>query len=132
MAFNDPVADLFTRLRNAQGRGHATVKAPFSKLRENILKVLQDKGFIESFETQTHEDGKIDLVVTLKYFEDTPVIQEIKRVSKPGRRVYSNVKDLKPANNGLGIFIVSTPKGVMSDYDARANNVGGEVLGSVY
>tara|TARA_Y100001936_G_C16025577_1_gene642290 strand:- start:196 stop:594 length:399 start_codon:yes stop_codon:yes gene_type:complete len=132
MAFNDPIGDLLTRIRNAQGRNHKTVSAPASKLRERVLNVLKAKGYISGFETVTHDDGKKDVVVTLKYFDDKPVIQEIARVSKPGRRVYSSVNDLKPYQNGLGVYIVSTPKGVMCDYDARANNVGGEVLASVY
>ncbi len=132
MSFSDPIGDLFTRIRNAQARGHETVTTPASTLRASVLKVLEAKGFIAGFEEAADSAGKKTYEIALKYFEDAPVIQEIKRVSKPGRRVYSSVKDLKPAKNGLGIYIVSTPQGVMCDYDARAKNIGGEVLGSVY
>ena len=108
------------------------MSTPASTLRGAVLQVLVNKGFIKSFELVKAEDGKNTYDIELKYYEGAPVIQEIQRVSKPGRRVYSGAKDLKPSHNGLGIHIVSTPRGVMSDYEARELNVGGEVLGSVY
>ncbi len=132
MSVNDPLGDLFTRIRNAQTRGHEKVESPASTLRAAVLEVLKGKGYIRDFKTVDQENGSKNHVIDLKYYEGSPVIQKIQRVSKPGRRVYSSVSDLKPAHNGLGIYILSTPKGVMSDYDARDNNVGGEVLGSVY
>lgn len=132
MSFSDPIGDMLTRIRNAQARGHETVMTPASNMRGRVLNVLKAKGYIEGFEEEKHEGGKKDYSITLRYFEGEPVIKELKRVSKPGRRVYSSAKDLKPSKNGLGIYIVSTPRGVMCDYDARANNVGGEVIGSVY
>ena len=132
MSFTDPIGDLLTRIRNAQMRKRDVVSSPSSKLRVSVLNVLQDEGYIRGFRV-VEEDGKWPVVeVELKYFDGAPVISEIARVSKPGRRVYSAVKDLPLVRNGLGISIVSTPKGVMSDERARAENVGGEILARVY
>ncbi len=128
----DPVGDLITRIRNAQMRRHANMIVPASKLRAWVLDVLQTEGYIRGYTRVEKEGEKPNLEVELKYAEGTPVIQSIKRVSKPGRRVYSAVGDLTPVRNGLGISIISTPKGVMSDAAARDANVGGEILCQVY
>ncbi|MBI1239214.1 MAG: 30S ribosomal protein S8 [Alphaproteobacteria bacterium] len=127
----DPLGDMLTRIRNAQLRGLQTTTCPASRLRANVLEVLQTEGYIRGY-AEIEKAGKRDLEIELKYFEGTPVIREIQRVSKPGRRVYTGAKDLKPVRNGLGISIVSTPKGVMSDAAARDANVGGEVLCQVF
>jgi small subunit ribosomal protein S8 len=132
MSMNDPLGDMLTRIRNAQMRGKSTVKTPASKLRAWVLDVLAGEGYIRGYETAKTENGQGELTISLKYFEGTPVIREIKRVSKPGRRVYMGVKDIPTVRNGLGVSIVSTPKGVMSDANARAANVGGEVLCTVF
>jgi small subunit ribosomal protein S8 len=129
---NDPLGDMLTRIRNAQMRGKSTVKTPASKLRAWVLDVLAGEGYIRGYESATTENGQGELTISLKYFEGTPVIREIKRVSKPGRRVYMGVKDIPTVRNGLGVSIVSTPKGVMSDAAARSANVGGEVLCTVF
>ena len=132
MSMNDPLGDMLTRIRNAQLRGKSTVSTPASKLRAWVLDVLSAEGYIRGYEKNSTENGQGELVISLKYFEGTPVIREVKRVSKPGRRVYMGVKDLPSVRNGLGVSIVSTPKGVMSDANARAANVGGEVLCTVF
>ena len=132
MMMNDPIGDMLTRIRNAQMRGKSTCSTPASKLRSWVLDVLAGEGYIRSYERNTTENGQGELVISLKYFEGTPVIREIKRVSKPGRRVYMSVKDIPAVRNGLGVSIVSTPKGVMSDAAARSANVGGEVLCTVF
>ena len=129
---NDPIGDMLTRIRNAQQRGKNDVLTPASKLRARVLEVLKDEGYIRGYEPVTNADGHPELRIELKYFEGTPVIREIKRVSKPGRRVYMGVKDLPQVRQGLGVSIVSTPRGVMSDAHARAANVGGEVLCTVF
>jgi small subunit ribosomal protein S8 len=131
MNLNDPIGDLITRIRNAQMRGRDKVSSPASTLRTRVLAVLQEEGFIRSY-GEVEKDGRKELEIELKYFEGAPVISEITRVSKPGRRVYSSIKDLKLVRNGLGVCILSTPKGVMSDAAARAANVGGEILFQVY
>ena len=131
MSMNDPLGDMLTRIRNAQMRGKSTVRTPSSKLRAWVLDVLKDEGYIRGYEAVT-ADGHAELEISLKYFEGTPVIRELKRVSKPGRRVYASVKDIPSVRNGLGVSIVSTPKGVMSDAAARTANVGGEVLCTVF
>lgn len=131
MNVNDPLGDMLTRIRNAQMRGKSTVLTPTSKLRMRVLEVLQEEGYIRSY-AEVQKDGKTEIEIQLKYYEGAPVIQDISRVSKPGRRVYSSIKDLGLVRNGLGIAILSTPKGVMSDTAARAQNVGGEVLCKVY
>ncbi|MBU9697153.1 30S ribosomal protein S8 [Rhodobacteraceae bacterium HSP-20] len=132
MSMNDPLGDMLTRIRNAQLRGKSTVSSPASKLRAWVLDVLASEGYIRGYEKKTTENGQGELVISLKYFEGTPVIRELKRVSKPGRRVYMGVKDIPSVRNGLGVSIVSTPKGVMSDAAARSANVGGEVLCTVF
>ena len=132
MSMNDPLGDMLTRIRNAQLRGKSTVKTPASKLRAWVLDVLAGEGYIRGYESAKTENGQGELVISLKYLEGTPVIREIKRVSKPGRRVYMGAKDLPSVRNGLGVSIVSTPKGVMSDAAARVANVGGEVLCTVF
>lgn len=132
MAINDPIGDLITRIRNAQMRQHSTMIAPVSKLRGWVLDVLENEGYIRGYARIEKDGEKPSFEVELKYFEGVPVIQKIKRISKPGRRVYSSVNDLPSVRNGLGISIVSTPKGVMSDAAARDANVGGEVLCEVY
>lgn len=132
MAINDPIGDLITRIRNAQMRKHSTTHVPASKLRGWVLDVLADEGYIRGYARVEKEGEKPEFDVQLKYFEGDPVISHIKRVSKPGRRVYTSVSELPSVRNGLGISVVSTPKGVMSDSAARAANVGGEVLFQVY
>ena len=131
MNLNDPIGDLITRIRNAQMRGRSTVTSPTSTLRVRLLDVLVEEGYVRGY-GEIEKDGKKELEIQLKYFEGTPVITEISRVSKPGRRVYSSIKDLGLVRNGLGVSILSTPKGVMSDAAARTANVGGEVLCRVY
>lgn len=128
---NDPISDMLARIRNASMRSKAKVAIPPSKLRERVLEVLAKEGYIRGFAT-IEKDGKSEIEVELKYFDGAPVIKEMQRVSKPGRRVYASVDTLPSVFNGLGISILSTPKGVMSDQDARAQNVGGEVLCTVF
>ena len=132
MNINDPIGDMITRIRNAHLRGKDTVESPSSNLRINILEVLQDEVFIRGFSTTDYDNGRTEVQIDLKYHEGEPFIKEIIRVSKPGRRVYSSVKGMNLVRNGLGISILSTPKGVMSDKSARTNNVGGEVLCTVF
>ena len=129
---NDPIGDMLARIRNSQMRGKSTVSMPASKMRERVLSVLADEGYIRGFEATTGKDGHPAIEVSLKYFEGEPVIREMKRVSKPGRRVYLSVKDIPQVRQGLGVSIVSTSKGVMSDASARSQNVGGEVLCTVF
>ena len=132
MAMTDPIGDMIARIRNAAMRKRATVATPASKLRQRVLDVLQDEGYIRGSSLVEKPGEFPEFQIELKYFDGEPVIAEIARVSKPGRRVYSSIKDLKPIKNGLGISILSTPKGVMSDTAARDANVGGEVLCRVY
>jgi len=129
---NDPLGDMLTRIRNAQMRGKSTVMTPGSKVRAWVLDVLADEGYIRSYEHTTDVNGHPAIEISLKYYEGTPVIREIKRVSKPGRRVYMSVQDIPQVRQGLGVSIVSTSKGVMSDANARQANVGGEVLCTVF
>ncbi|MBS1301432.1 30S ribosomal protein S8 [Loktanella sp. SALINAS62] len=129
---NDPIGDMLTRIRNGQMRGKSVVETPASKLRGWVLDVLADEGYIRGYAKKDGKDGHPAFSIELKYYEGTPVIQEVKRVSKPGRRVYMAVNDLPSVRQGLGVSIVSTPKGVMSDANARAANVGGEVLCTVF
>lgn len=131
MNLNDPIGDMLTRIRNAQMRGRSFVLTPASKMRQRVLDVLVEEGYIRGYAEEDSEGHK-SLRIELKYYEGAPVISEIDRVSKPGRRVYSAVKDLPLVRNGLGISILSTPKGVMSDAAARAANVGGEIICRVY
>ncbi|MCA8867972.1 MAG: 30S ribosomal protein S8 [Rhodobacteraceae bacterium] len=132
MAMNDPIGDMLTRIRNSSLRGKSTVRTPASKLRAWVLDVLQAEGYIRSYEAVTNDRGHPELEISLKYFDGAPVIRELKRVSTPGRRVYAGVHDIPSVRQGLGIAIVSTPKGVMSDAQARTDNVGGEVLCTVF
>lgn len=129
---NDPIGDMLTRIRNAQLRGRSTVMTPGSKLRVWVLDVLADEGYIRGYEKVTGSDGHPAIEICLKYFDGTPVIREVKRVSKPGRRVYLGIKDIPQVRQGLGVSIVSTSKGVMSDSAARIANVGGEVICTVF
>ena len=128
----DPIADMLTRIRNAQMRGKSTVMTPASKLRAWVLDVLADEGYIRGYEKATGADGHPAIEISLKYYDGTPVIREIKRVSTPGRRVYMGANDIPTVRQGLGVSIVSTSKGVMSDASARAAHVGGEVLCTVF
>ncbi len=132
MAMSDPLGDMLTRLRNGQQAGKEIVECPFSKLRENVCNVLKDEGFIRGYKVEEREGNKKYLSIQMKYAEGRGVICQIDRVSKPGRRVYSNVKTMPRFFNGLGILVVSTPQGVMADHKARAANVGGEVLCQVF
>ncbi len=129
---NDPIGDMLTRIRNAQMRGKSVVQTPASKLRAWVLDVLADEGYIRGYEKTTGKDGHPAIDISLKYYEGVPVIREVKRVSKPGRRVYMGAGELPSVRQGLGVAIVSTPQGVMSDANARAGNVGGEVLCTVF
>jgi small subunit ribosomal protein S8 len=132
MAVNDPIGDMITRIRNAQERAKSKVSTPGSRLRARVLDVLKSEGYIRDYATVEHSDGRTELDIELKYFDGSPVIREITRVSKPGRRVYVAARNLPRVNNGLGIAIVSTPKGVMADHAARDANVGGEILCTVF
>ncbi len=132
MSMTDPLGDMLTRIRNAQLRGKSSVATPASKLRKNVLDVLADEGYIRGYSVVEHDGGKTEIEIALKYYEGQPVIRDIRRVSKPGRRVYSSVQKLTRVQNGLGISILSTPKGVMSDVLAREQNVGGEILCEVF
>ena len=132
MSMIDPLGDMLTRIRNAQMRKKTKVTTPGSKLRARVLDVLKAEGFIRGWSESTFENGRTEFDIELKSFEGEPAIREIRRVSKPGRRVYSSVDTMPRVANGLGITIVSTPRGVMADHDARENNVGGEVLCTVF
>ncbi len=131
MSMNDPLGDLLTRIRNAQMRNKSKVSTPNSRLRESVIEVLKNEGYIRGYAVVERE-GRSEIEIELKYFDGEPVIREIERVSKPGRRVYTSVKNMPRINNGLGVTIVSTPKGVMADHDARDANVGGEILCTVF
>ncbi|MBR9826903.1 MAG: 30S ribosomal protein S8 [Alphaproteobacteria bacterium] len=128
MPVNDPLGDMLTRIRNALMRSKRSVSTPASALRRRVLDVLKSEGYIRDYAEVEHANGQKEYEIELKYYEGDAVISEIKRISKPGRRVYSGVKDLPLVQNGLGIAILSTPKGVMSDSSAREANVGGEIL----
>ena len=129
---NDPIGDMLTRIRNAQLRGRSTVMTPGSKLRVWVLDVLADEGYIRGYEKMTGSDGHPAIEISLKYFDGTPVIREVKRVSKPGRRVYLGIKDIPQVRQGLGVSIVSTSKGVMDDVAAREAAIGGEVICTIW
>jgi len=131
MAITDPIGDLLARIRNGQLRGTAKIKSPASKLRVRVLDVLQAEGFIRGY-AEVEFKGQKELEIELKYHDGRPVIRELKRVSTPGRRVYAGAKELRPHRQGLGLSIVSTPQGVMTDVSAREKNVGGEVLCRVF
>lgn len=132
MSMSDPLGDMLTRIRNGQMAHKTKIECPFSRLHENVCAVLKDEGFIREFKTEERENNKKVLIIELKYAEGRGVIRQIDRVSKPGRRVYTNVKTMPRYYNGLGILVVSTPMGVMPDHKARAANVGGEVLCQVF
>jgi small subunit ribosomal protein S8 len=132
MSMNDPLGDMLTRIRNAQMRGKSTVRSPASKLRAWVLDVLADEGYIRGYERVTSVAGHPELEISLKYSGGEPAIRELTRISKPGRRVYAGSQEIPMVRNGLGVSVVSTPKGVMSDANARAANVGGEVLCRVF
>ena len=132
MSISDPIGDMITRIRNAHIRRKSRVTTPASKLRGRVLDVLQQEGYIRGYSTVEYDGGKLEYDIELKYFDGEPVIRKIERVSKPGRRVYASVRTLPVVNNGLGVSIVSTPKGVMPDWQAREENVGGEVLIRVF
>ena len=132
MTMTDPLGDMLTRIRNAQMRKKSKVSMPASGLRQRVLDVLQSEGYIRGYSTVEYDGGRSELEIELKYYDGEPVIREIERVSKPGRRVYASVKNIPRVANGLGVSILSTPKGVMSDAEARDQNVGGEVLCRIF
>ena len=132
MSMSDPLGDMLTRIRNGQSAGKSVVSSPSSRLRSNVLEVLKREGYIRDYSSVEVRTGVSELKIELKYHEGAPVIQQIQRVSRPGRRVYSGIKELKRVYNGLGISILSTPRGVLSDNEARDANVGGEVLCMVF
>ncbi len=132
MSVSDPIGDMLTRIRNAVGRKKTKVSTPASKLRARVLDVLQSEGYIRGYTQSEVVNGKAEIEIELKYYEGVPVIRELTRVSKPGRRVYVSVKSIPQVANGLGISILSTPKGVMADHEAREQNVGGELLCRIF
>lgn len=132
MSFSDPIGDMLTRIRNGQMARKSSIRTPASKFRASVLEVLKREGYIRDYHDDVDGRGHPEIVIELKYYEGTPVISTIKRVSKPGRRVYSKIGDLGKVSNGLGISVLSTPRGVLSDAEARAENVGGEVLCEVF
>ena len=132
MSLGDPIGDMLTRIRNGQMRSLNKIEIPFSNFRSKILEVLKREGYIINYEITTNEKKIKNIFVKLKYYDGQPVIKEIKRVSKPGRRVYSRANSIPRVMNGLGLAILSTPKGVMSDTEARKNNVGGEIICRVF
>ena len=132
MTLTDPIGDMFTRIRNGQMRLLETVQIPSSNFRKNILEILKSEGFIKNYYIEKLENNKINLKINLKYYEGNPVIKEIKRISKPGRRVYSRATSITKVMNGLGFAILSTPKGVKTDTEARKNNIGGEIICKVF
>ncbi len=132
MTLTDPIGDMFARIRNGQMRSLNSINIPSSNFRKNILEVLKKEGYIKDYFIEKSDNNKIKLKINLKYFEGDPVIKEIKRISKPGRRVYSRANSIPKVMNGLGLAIISTPKGVMTDIEARKNNVGGEIICRVF
>ena len=132
MTYSDPIGDMFTRIRNGQMRSLNSVEIPASKFRSKILDILKSEGYINNYFLESSENNKKIIKVNLKYYEGNPVIKEIKRISKPGRRVYSRANSIQKIQNGLGLAIISTPQGVMSDVDTRKNNIGGEVICKVF
>ena len=132
MTLTDPIGDMFSRIRNGQMRSLNSIVIPSSNFRKNILEILKNEGYIKDFFIEKKENNKTSLKISLKYYEGDPGIKEIKRISKPGRRVYSRATSIPKVMNGLGIAILSTPKGVMSDIEARKNNVGGEIICKVF
>lgn len=132
MSMTDPLGDMITRIRNAAMRRKTSLNTPGSRLRANVLEVLQSEGYIRGYTVTEHENGRSEIDIELKYFDGEPAIKKIERISKPGRRVYSSVATLPRVANGLGVSILSTPQGVMSDHDARERNLGGEILCQVF
>jgi small subunit ribosomal protein S8 len=132
MSFTDPIGDMLTRIRNAQMRRKGVVSTPASTLRARVLDVLKSEGFIRGYTEGKQDNGAASLEIELKYSDDVPVIRTIERVSRPGRRVYASVKNIPSVASGLGVSILSTPKGVMADHEARSQNIGGEVLCRVF
>ncbi len=132
MSVNDPLGDMLTRIRNGALRRKTSVSTPGSKLRARVLDVLKEEGYIRDYAVTEYENGRSDIEIELKYYEGQPVIRKIERVSKPGRRVYASVRNIPQVANGLGISILSTPKGVLADHSAREQNVGGEVLCQIF
>ncbi len=132
MTLTDPIGDMFSRIRNGQMRSLSSIDIPLSNFRKNILEILKKEGYIKDFFIEKKEKNKVTLRISLKYYEGDPVIKEIKRISKPGRRVYSRANSIPKVMNGLGLAILSTPKGVMSDTEARKNNIGGEIICRVF
>ena len=132
MTFTDPIGDMFSRIRNGQMRSLSSINIPSSNFRRNILDILKNEGYIKDYYIEKSENNKINLKINLKYYEGSPVIKEIKRISKPGRRVYSRATSIPRVMNGLGLAILSTPKGVMTDIDARKNNIGGEIICRIF
>tara|TARA_Y100001935_G_scaffold239736_1_gene227668 strand:+ start:295 stop:693 length:399 start_codon:yes stop_codon:yes gene_type:complete len=132
MTLTDPIGDMFSRIRNGQMRSLSSINIPSSNFRRNILVILKNEGYIKDFFIEKTINNKIILKINLKYYEGNPVIKEIRRISKPGRRVYSRANSIPKVMNGLGLAIVSTPKGVMSDTEARKNNLGGEIICRIF
>ena len=132
MTLTDPIGDMFSRIRNGQMRSLNSVDIPSSNFRQNILKILKNEGYIKDYYIEKSENNKINLKINLKYYEGDPVIKEIKRISKPGRRVYSRATSIPKVMNGLGLAIISTSKGIMTDNDARNQNIGGELICKVF
>ena len=132
MTLTDPIGDMFSRIRNGQMRSLNSVDIPSSNFRKNILQILKNEGFIKDYYIEKSENNKTNLKINLKYYEGDPVIKEITRISKPGRRIYSRANSIPKVMNGLGLAILSTPKGVMSDVEARKNNLGGEIICRVF
>ena len=132
MSLTDPIGDMFSRIRNDQMRSLNSIDIPSSNFRKNILKILKEEGYIKDYYIEKSENNKISLKINLKYYEGDPVIKEIKRISKPGRRVYSRANSIPRVMNGLGLAILSTPKGVMTDAEAKKNNIGGEIICKVF
>jgi len=132
MTLTDPIGDMFSRIRNGQMRSLNSIDIPSSNFRKNILKILKEEGYIKDYYIEKSENNKINLKINLKYYEGNPVIKEIKRISKPGRRVYSRANSIPRVMNGLGLAILSTPKGVMTDSEAKRNNIGGEIICKVF
>ena len=132
MTLTDPIGDMFSRIRNGQMRSVNSIDIPSSNFRQNILKILKNEGYIKDYYIEKSDNNKSNFKINLKYYEGDPVIKEIKRISKPGRRVYSRATSIPKVMNGLGLAILSTPKGVMSDSEARENNVGGEIICRVF
>ena len=132
MSLSDPIGDMIARIKNAQVRNHKILKLPSSNFKVKISEVLKKEGFIIDYKVESKKTNKIDLTINLKYNSGSPVISEIERISKPGRRIFSSAQSLPKINNGLGIAIISTPKGVMTDIDARKQRLGGEIICKVF